>query len=63
MANQISRQFAHESPETAVAAVATHLDRFWEHDMRADLARALDEGTVTVDPVVVQAVERLAVIV
>ena len=63
MANQIARQFTHEAPEVAVAAVATHLDRFWEHEMRVDLARAIDEGTVTVDPVVVQAVERLAVIV
>ncbi|MEY2400413.1 MAG: NADH-dependent formate dehydrogenase delta subunit FdsD, partial [Ilumatobacteraceae bacterium] len=40
---------------------ATHLDRFWEHEMRADLAQAIEGGTVTVDPVVVQAVQRLAV--
>ncbi len=29
--------------------------------MRVDLARAIEGGTVTVDPLVVQAVERLAV--
>jgi hypothetical protein len=45
----------------AVAATAYHLDRFWEHEMRVDLARALDAGTVTVDDVVAQAVQRLAV--
>ena len=60
MANQIARQFAHEAPDVAVVAVATHLKRFWEHEMRVDLARAIEGGTVTVDPVVVQAVERLA---
>ena len=62
MANQIGRQFAHEPDEVAVAAVAFHLDRFWEHEMRVDLTQAINGGTVTVDPVVVQAVERLAVI-
>jgi hypothetical protein len=31
--------------------------------MRADLASALEGGTVTVDPVVMQAVERLAAVV
>ncbi len=63
MANQIARQFTREPNETAVTAVAAHLERFWEREMRIDLARAIDEGTVTVDAVVVQAVERLAVIV
>jgi formate dehydrogenase major subunit len=61
MANQIARQFSHETPEAAVAAVALHLERFWEHEMRVDLALAIDGGTVTVDSVVVQAVARLAV--
>jgi formate dehydrogenase subunit delta len=60
MANQIARQFSHEPADTAVVAVATHLDRFWEHEMRADLAQAIDAGSVTVDPVVVQAVQQLA---
>ena len=51
----------HETADDAVAAVATHLDRFWEHEMRVDLARAIEGGTVTVDPLVVQAMDRLAV--
>ena len=45
----------------AVAATATHLGKFWEHDMRVDLAQAIRAGTVTVDDVVAQAIERLAV--
>lgn len=60
MANQIARQFAHE-PDTAVANTATHIDKFWEHDMRVDLARAVEGGSVTVDAAVVAAIQRLAV--
>jgi hypothetical protein len=58
MANQIARQFAAETSDdrAAAAATATHLDKFWEHDMRVDLARAVDAGTVTVHPVVSSAV-------
>jgi formate dehydrogenase major subunit len=61
MANQIARQMSADPNADAVAATAYHLDRFWEHEMRVDLARALDAGTVTVDDVVAQAVQRLAV--
>jgi formate dehydrogenase major subunit len=58
MANQIARQFAAEAPDDRAATVATaaHLDKFWEHDMRVDLARAVDAGSVTVHPVVASAV-------
>jgi formate dehydrogenase major subunit len=61
MANQIGRQMAADPHIDPVAATARHLDRFWEHDMRADLAAAIAAGTVTVDDVVVQAVRQLAV--
>ena len=61
MANQIARQFVADSGSDAVSATATHLDKFWEHDMRADLARAIEGGTVTVDATVVEAMQRLAV--
>ncbi len=61
MANQIARQFVADSGSDAVSATAKHLDSFWEHDMRVDLAQAIDGGTVTVDAVVVDAVRRLAV--
>jgi formate dehydrogenase major subunit len=62
MANQIGRQFGTEEHDVAVAAVAKHLESFWEVDMRADLARAIDAGTVTLDPLVVEAVRQLVVI-
>ena len=63
MANQIARQFTNEPESVAIEAIATHLDSFWEHDMRLDLVDAIQAGTVTVDALVVKAVERLAVIV
>jgi formate dehydrogenase major subunit len=61
MANQIARQMQADPTADAVAATATHIGKFWEAEMRADLANAIAGGTVTVDDVVVAAVERLAV--
>jgi hypothetical protein len=61
MANQIARQFAGDAHDDAVAAVARHLDTFWEHDMRVDLTRAIDAASVTVHPVVEEAMRTLAV--
>jgi len=60
MANQIGRQMAADPTVDAVSATATHLGKFWEHDMRVDLARAVRNGTVNVDDVVAQAIEHLA---
>ncbi|MDO8362487.1 MAG: formate dehydrogenase subunit alpha [Actinomycetota bacterium] len=59
MANQIARQMVADPHTDAVAATATHLAKFWEHEMRADLAQAIDGGTVTVDDVVVSAMQRI----
>ncbi len=61
MANQIARQWAADSSADAVSAIATHIEKFWEHDMRADLTRAVEAGSVTVDDLVAEAVHRLAV--
>ncbi len=61
MANQIARQYAGEVHEDAVRAVAKHLNAFWEHEMRADLARVIDEGSLTVHPVVGAAIRSLHV--
>ena len=59
MANQIARQFDKIDAQTAVISTATHLSSFWEIDMRTDLARALDGGTVTVDQIVCDAMESM----
>jgi formate dehydrogenase major subunit len=61
MANQIARQFVADAGSDAVSATAKHLDSFWEHDMRVDLARALENGTAVVDATVVEAMQQLAV--
>jgi formate dehydrogenase major subunit len=61
MANQIARQMAADPHADAVASTAYHLDRFWELEMRADLVGAIDGGTVTVDDVVLRAVDALRV--
>ena len=61
MANQIARQWAADSSADPVASTVTHLQNFWEQDMRVDLARAVDTGSVTVDDLVVEAVRRLTV--
>ena len=41
--------------------MAGHLSSFWELDMRVDLVRAVNAGSVTVDEVVQRAVARLPV--
>ena len=61
MANQIARQMVADPNVDAVAATATHIGKFWEHDMRADLAAAIEGGTVTLDDTVVQSMALLAV--
>ena len=61
MANQIARQMGADPNKDAVAATAAHLDRFWEHEMRVDLADAIKGGTVTLDDIAIEAMEKLAV--
>jgi hypothetical protein len=36
------------------------MESFWEHEMRGDLTRAVEAGSVTVEPVVNQAVRKLS---
>jgi formate dehydrogenase major subunit len=62
MANQIARQMVADPSVDAVAATAGHLAQFWEAEMRADLAGAVAQGSVTVDGVVTQAMQRLAAV-
>ena len=59
MANQIGRFFQTQKPDTAVAAIEDHLLKFWDPRMRRAIVAQLAEGTVELDPLVRQAVERL----
>jgi formate dehydrogenase major subunit len=60
MANQIARQWSADPSADAVACTARHMESFWEHEMRGDLTRAVEAGSVTVEPVVNEAVRRLS---
>ena len=60
MANQIGKFFAHRPHEAAVAGVEEHLRKFWDPRMRNQIVEARKQGTVSLDPAVGEAVERLA---
>jgi formate dehydrogenase subunit delta len=57
MANQIGKFFAHQPHDKAVAAVANHIDKFWDPRMRRDILAHLD--SIHLDPSVRLAVEQL----
>jgi formate dehydrogenase subunit delta len=59
MANQIGRFYAHQPHDKAVAAIETHLRRFWDPRMRASIIAHPDGETVRLDPNVREAVARL----
>ena len=60
MANQIA-SFFRSYPETeAVAGVQEHIRAFWSPVMRRDLQACVDERVLTLDPLVMAAVEQLA---
>lgn len=59
MANRIADFFAAmPDPDEAVDGVATHLRRFWEPRMRAELLAHLDAGGAGLHPLVAQALQR-----
>ena len=58
MANQIGKFFAHQKHDRAVAAIADHLDKFWDPRMRSGILAHLDE--VQLDPLVREAVTAIA---
>ncbi|MBS0642136.1 MAG: formate dehydrogenase subunit delta [Acetobacteraceae bacterium] len=60
MANQIGRFFASQGQDTAVDAIHDHLMKFWDRRMRSAIVAQLAEGNAALDPLVRQAVERLA---
>lgn len=59
MANQIGKFFASQGAETAPAAIAEHLRKFWDPRMRAGILAHLEAGGAGLDPLVRQAIERL----
>lgn len=60
MANQIGLFFQSQKPETAVAGIQDHLMKFWDPRMRKAIIAELAEGRIQLDPLVRDAVERMA---
>ncbi|GAA2630276.1 hypothetical protein GCM10010399_72740 [Dactylosporangium fulvum] len=59
MANHIAAQFQHRPHEEAVAAVAEHIQKYWEPRMRAALLVHVEQGGERLDPLAVAAAARL----
>ena len=59
MANQIGRFYAPQKLVEPVAAIATHIRKFWDPRMRAAIVAHLDQGGAGLDGPARQAVERL----
>lgn len=55
MANQIGRFFVSEDRETAVAAIADHLEKFWDPRMRSEILTHVAAGGEGLDPEVREA--------
>lgn len=60
MANQIATFFASQGEADAPAAVAQHLEQFWEPRMRRGIADFVAAGGTGLDPVAAEAVALLA---
>jgi formate dehydrogenase subunit delta len=59
MANQIGKFFAPQRGADPVAAIADHLEKFWDPRMRAAIVAHLKAGGAGLDPKVREAVARL----
>jgi formate dehydrogenase subunit delta len=60
MANQIGRFFESQKQDLAVAAIEDHMLKFWDPRMRRAIGAQLADGSIQLDPLVRQAVERMA---
>jgi formate dehydrogenase subunit delta len=58
MANQIGRFFAHQPHDKAVAAIADHIQKYWDPRMRNEIVAHLQ--AVQLDPAARAAVEQLS---
>ena len=59
LGRDIVRQFEHLPHDAAVEQVATHLARFWDPRMRAELDALVRRGDPDVDPLLAAAAARL----
>ncbi len=59
MANQIGKFFVPQKSGDAVAAIADHLEKFWDPRMRSAIIDHLARGGAGLDPPVREAVSRL----
>jgi formate dehydrogenase subunit delta len=57
MANQIGKFFAHQPHDKAVAAIANHIEKFWDPRMRKEILAHLD--SVQLDGTAREAIENL----
>jgi formate dehydrogenase subunit delta len=60
MGNQIALQFANLPAPEAAAAIARHIENFWDTRMRRDLEALVASGDDSLEPLLVDAVGRLA---
>ena len=60
MGNDIARQFAHLPAAQAAEAVARHIETFWDPRMRRTLEALVAAHDDSLDPLLVDAVGRLA---
>ncbi len=59
MANQIGKFFASQGAGKAPAAIAEHIQKFWEPRMRTAIFAHVDAGGAGLDPLVREAIDRL----
>ena len=59
MANQIAKFYVPQKQLEPVAAIATHIRKFWDPRMRAAIIGHFDQGGAGLDEPARQAVERL----
>jgi formate dehydrogenase subunit delta len=59
MANQIGKFFAAQGQDKAPAAIAEHLNKFWDPRMRSAIIAHVQAGGAGLDPLVRDAIERV----
>jgi formate dehydrogenase subunit delta len=60
MANQIGAFFATQGHDKAVPGIADHIAKFWDPRMRAQIFAHVEHGGEGLNPLVKEAIERLA---